>query len=64
MKTEQILVLTFLFWMAVCVIGIMIGWIMNVAALVATLNDPISLMEVFRMVGVLFVPLGGVLGYF
>lgn len=48
------------------VIAAIIGWIMNIAALVhmITADAAINALFVGRAVGIFFVPLGAVLGYF
>lgn len=41
-----------------------IGWIMNIIKILDILNDPITGIFIFRVVGVFAVPVGAVLGYF
>lgn len=45
------------------VLGI-IGWIMNIAAIVPLLEGDVTPWLVARIIGVLFFPLGAVLGWF
>ena len=45
-------------------IGLVIGWVMNIVGIVHTLSDPITGMFIARLVGTVVFPLGGVLGYF
>jgi len=40
-----------------------IGWILNIVAIVHTIDTPITGMFIARLVGVLAAPLGAVLGY-
>lgn len=54
-----------------CAIGILIlwvagavGWVLNIAKIVGTINDPITALLVLRAFGVFFFPLGCVLGWF
>lgn len=48
----------------VILLGLFIGWIMNIIEIVATFSGPITGMLIARLVGVLAFPLGGILGYF
>lgn len=41
-----------------------IGWILNIGALIHTLGDPITGLFILRCVGIFVAPLGSVLGYF
>lgn len=41
-----------------------VGWLLNLGKLVASIGDPLGTLFVARCVGVLFAPLGAVLGYF
>jgi hypothetical protein len=41
-----------------------IGWILNIAKIVGSINDPITGMLIFRAVGVFLFPVGCVLGWF
>lgn len=45
-------------------LGLVIGWIMNIVEIVHALADPITGMFIARLVGTVVFPLGGVLGYF
>lgn len=40
------------------------GWVMNIAAIVHTLSDPLTGVFIFRCVGIFIAPLGAILGYF
>lgn len=54
-------------WFFLCVIGWLLsayGWVANIIKLLSVVNDPVTGLEVLRAVGVLFVPLGVVLGFF
>jgi hypothetical protein len=53
----------FLAWL-VLLLGLVIGWVMNIIDIVHGLGGPITAMFVARLVGVFALPLGGVLGYF
>jgi len=39
------------------------GWIANIVKMVSHLSDPITAMEILRMIGIVVAPLGAVLGY-
>lgn len=41
-----------------------IGWVLNIAALVHTSSDPITGFFILRCVGIFVSPLGSILGYF
>ena len=43
---------------------IAIGWVINIIEVVATIADPITGLFILRCVGIVFFPLGAVLGYF
>ena len=45
-------------------LGLAVGWVMNVVSIVHTLSDPITGMFIARLVGTVVFPLGGILGYF
>lgn len=45
-------------------IGLVVGWIMNIFGIIHTLSDPITGMFIARLVGTVVFPLGGILGYF
>jgi hypothetical protein len=51
-----------LFWLAV-IIGIGFGWVSNIVKIVASIGDPLTAMFFLRCIGVIFGPLGVVLGY-
>jgi hypothetical protein len=40
-----------------------IGWVMNIIHIIHIGFDPMTVLQVFRLVGVVFGPLGVVLGY-
>lgn len=40
-----------------------VGWILNIIKLITSVSDPITAMFILRCVGVLFAPLGGLLGW-
>jgi hypothetical protein len=40
------------------------GYVMNIIAIIHTVNDPITGMFVLRCVGVFLMPLGGIVGWF
>ena len=48
----------------VVILGLTIGWVMNVVSIVHALSDPITGMFIARLVGTIVFPLGGILGYF
>lgn len=45
-------------------LGLAVGWVMNIISIVGALSDPITGMFIARLVGTVVFPLGGVLGYF
>ncbi len=45
------------------VIGSVIGWVMNLIALVHSLGDPITGIFILRCIGLVVVPLGVIFGY-
>ena len=51
-----------LFWFCVAIF-FGIGWVLNIIALIRPLNEPTAGMIVLRGIGVLFTPLGGILGW-
>ncbi len=57
--------ITGIFGLAVLALWVLaiIGWVLNIIKLFATINDPITAMMIFRGVGILAAPLGVVLGY-
>ena len=48
---------------ALWLLGI-VGWVMNLVAIIHTMNLPITGLFIARLVGVFAFPLGGILGYF
>lgn len=60
---EKFGIVTVLATIATVVLGI-IGWIMNIAAIVPLLEGDFTPWLVARIVGVVFFPLGAVLGWF
>lgn len=54
------LILTYL----AVLLGLLIGWVMNIVAIVGSMSDAITGMFIARLVGTVVFPLGGVLGYF
>lgn len=40
-----------------------IGWVRNILKIIDIVSDPINGMFIFRCVGVVFAPLGAILGY-
>lgn len=47
-----------LLWLAAA-----IGWVINIVKLIGSINDPVTVMHILRSVGIIFAPLGAVLGY-
>ena len=45
-----------------CAIALLVGWIANIVQIVHIISDPITALFIFKCVGVLFAPLGGILG--
>lgn len=60
---EKFRIVATLATIATVVLGI-IGWIMNIAAIVPLLEGDFTPWLVARIIGVLFFPLGAVLGWF
>lgn len=52
----------FLGWLLMVVFGV-VGWIANIVTIVHHIADPITAMIVLRFVGIVFFPLGAILGY-
>lgn len=46
------------------VLAAAVGWVLNIAKIVGTINDPLTAMLLLRVFGVPFFPLGCVLGWF
>lgn len=44
--------------------ALIVGWVLNVIAVVHNINLPVTGMFVLRCIGILIAPLGGVLGLF
>ena len=44
-------------------IGAAWGWVWNIIKIFHTISDPITGMFIFRCVGILFAPLGAILGF-
>ncbi len=40
-----------------------IGWVLNIVKMVSHLQDPITAMEILRMIGIVVAPMGAVLGF-
>ena len=45
-------------------LGLLVGWIMNIVAIIGSMGDAITGMFIARLVGTVVFPLGGILGYF
>lgn len=52
-----------LFGYVVALIAAVIGWVMNIIALVHMFNGDITPLFIGRIVGIFFAPLGAILGY-
>lgn len=52
----------YLIYVVLAIAGL-IGWVLNIVKLVAHIHDPLTALEVFRVVGVAVAPLGAVLGF-
>ena len=51
--------------LSLCVVlASIIGYIMNIAGIVHTINNPLTGMFIFRCIGIFAFPLGCILGYF
>ncbi len=50
-------------WLAIAV-TLLIGWVINIVELVAMPFTPVTIEMIVRIVGVVFVPLGALMGYF
>lgn len=46
------------------IVAVIVGWVMNIIAIVAAVSDPITAMFILRCVGIFVAPLGAILGYF
>lgn len=54
--------LVFLFSVAVIAVA-GIGWVLNIAHLVASISAPITALFILRVVGIFALPLGAILGW-
>lgn len=45
------------------ILAAFIGWVLNIVGIVQTVNDPVTGVFILRCFGVVFAPLGAVLGY-
>lgn len=45
------------------VVLVSIGWIMNIIKLVGLIDDPLSVMILLRVIGIVAAPLGAILGF-
>lgn len=61
---ENKLVFSFYCGVLAIALALFIGWILNLIEIIATFSGPLTGMLIARLVGVLTLPLGGVLGYF
>lgn len=43
--------------------GLVLGWIINIFTIINHVNDPLTAMFVLRVLGIIVMPLGGILGY-
>ncbi len=50
------------FGIIIFILGV-VGWIMNVFKVIHHISDPLTAMEILRMIGVVFAPLGAILGF-
>jgi hypothetical protein len=48
----------------ILLVAIPIGWILNVVKLLHAAGDPLSLLEILRVVGLFAIPFGSILGLF
>lgn len=55
---NKMYLISILIWFAVVA-----GWIMNVLTIAHHLSDPLTIMIIFRMVGIFVFPIGVILGY-
>ena len=55
---NKMFLFSILIWFAVVA-----GWIMNVLTIANHLSDPLTIMIIFRMVGIFVFPIGVILGY-
>lgn len=62
MKNQKGYTITELLFSIVALLGA-IGWIINIAKLVSAISEPITLMLILRVVGIIIFPLGMILGY-
>lgn len=46
------------------ILGGIVGWVMNIISVIHTVSDPITGMFILRCLGIIFAPLGAILGWF
>lgn len=56
--------LGFLIVVFTVIIASFVGWIWNIIKIIEIINDPITGMFIMRCIGIFFVPLGIIMGYF
>lgn len=44
-------------------IAAIIGWVLNIIHFVKFIGEPITALEILRGVGIIFLPLGGIMGW-
>lgn len=47
----------------IIVLGLLVGWVLNIVKMVHHIDETLTGTEVFRMIGIVVAPLGGVLGW-
>ena len=57
--TENTIMLGYILLM----ITVIVGWVLNIFAIVATVGDPINGLFILRVAGIFLAPLGAVLGF-
>lgn len=55
-------ILGVLVWLGLICAGI-VGWVMNIIAIVHAVSGPLTTLLVVRLIGVLVFPLGAIMGY-
>jgi len=51
----------YLTWILVFLLGL-VGWVINVVKIIASINDPLTTEIIVRLVGVFVLPLGAIMG--
>lgn len=62
-KTDNFIMGAGLFWIVLW-ITVFIGWVINMFKVIQHASDPVTLIEILRVIGIFAFPFGSVLGWF